>query len=180
MRVTGLARLTLVLSAAGCALTSRREADATPDFSGLYLTTQTDQVAVCSPRPLPASLAQDSATGFSQTVTHYEPFLVRVEQQDSQLRVTPLDKDRQPLAKPFAGTLKQDGSYTVTRNLTEGAAHGFSIEQEARAGGTFELAGASARFTASGKFRYLFREDSHTDSVFTTCTVAIAASGTRQ
>jgi hypothetical protein len=161
-------------------MTSRREAGAVADFSGLYLTTQTDQAAVCSPRALPQSLAQDSAFALSQTESEYEPFLVRVEQQDSRLQLTPLSKDGQPLGRPFTGTIERDGRYTVTRSLREGAAHGYSIEQQARAGGTFEVAGASARFTAKGEFRYLFRQGSYSDAVFTTCTVAVSASGTRR
>ena len=52
---------------------------------------ETDQVAACSPQPLPAPLSQDSAITFPRTVTHDERFLIRVQEDGSRLSATPRD-----------------------------------------------------------------------------------------
>jgi hypothetical protein len=77
-------RATLTLALLGCAASGQREAKLAPvGFSGEYETTQTDQVAVCSPQPLPTPLSQDSAITFPGNATNYEPFLIRVQQDGS-------------------------------------------------------------------------------------------------
>jgi len=187
MKVPKPGRATLTLALLGCAASGQREAKVAPvDFSGEYETTQTDQVAVCSPQPLPTPLSQDSAITFPDTVTNYEPFLVRIQQHDSQLTGTALDiKQRQPLGGEFTGKIEDDGSFTLTRNLREvdgqrEGGHRFFIEQQFNVSGKFQQAAGTARLTASGNVRYVFREGSHSGPVFTTCTVANSASGTRR
>jgi hypothetical protein len=187
MKVPKPGRATLTLALLGCAASGQREAKVAPvDFSGEYEATQTDQVAVCSPQPLPTPLSPDSAIIFPRNVTNYEPFLIRVQQDDSRLSATPLDiKQRQPLGGEFTGTIEEDGSFTVTRNFrdVEGQREGgrrFFVEQQFNASGKFQQAAGTARVTFSSNVRYQFREGSHSGPVFTTCTVANSASGTRR
>ena len=187
MKVPRPGRATLTLALLGCAASSQREAKLAPvDFSGEYETTQTDQVAVCSPQPLPTPLSQDSAITFPRNVTNYEPFLVRVQQDDSRLSATPLDiKQRQPLGGEFTGKIEEDGSFTVTRNSREvegqrEGGHRFFVEDQHNASGKFQQAAGTARITWLGNVRLQFREGSHSGPVFTTCTVANSGSGTRR
>ena len=187
MRVAKCGRATLVLTLLGCPSAGRREADLTPsvNFSGEYETTQTDQVAMCSPQPLPAPLSQDSAITFPRTVTHYEPFLIRVQQDGSRLSATPLDMQRKSLGGEFTGKIEKEGSFTLTRNHREiegerEGGHRFFVEQQFEVDGKFQEAAGLARVTVSGNVRYLFREGSHSGPLFTTCTLANSASGTRR
>jgi hypothetical protein len=187
MKVPKPGRATLTLALLGCAASGQREAKVAPvDFSGEYEATQTDQVAVCSPQPLPTPLSPDSAATFARDVTNYEPFLVRFQQDDSRLSGTPLDiKQRQPLGKEFTGRVEKDGSFTLSRNLREvegqrEGGHRFFVEQQFNVSGKFQQAADAARFTASGNVRFIFREGSHSGPVFTTCTLANSASGTRR
>jgi hypothetical protein len=187
MKVPKPGRATLTLALLGCAASGQREAKVAPvDFSGEYEATQTDQVAVCSPQPLPTPLSPDSAITFPRNVTNYEPFLIRVQQDGSRLSATPLDiKQRQPLGGEFTGRIEEDGSFTTTRNYREvegprEGGHRFYMEQQFNSSGKFQQAAGTARITFSSNVSYQFREGSHSGPVFTTCTVANSASGTRR
>ena len=186
MKVPKPGRATLTLALLGCAASGQREAKVAPvDFSGEYEATQTDQVAVCSPQPLPTPLSPDSAITFSRSDTTYEPFLIRVQQDGSRLSATPLDISGNPSGGEFTGRIEEDGSFTTTRNFREvegqrEGGHRFFVEQQFNSSGKFQQAAGTARVTFSSNVRYQFREGSHSGPVFTTCTVANSASGSRR
>jgi hypothetical protein len=87
---------------------------------------------------------------------------------------------------PLTGTVRPDGSYSISRTLALGPEGGprqggrrFFLEQVMSVRGRFEQTLAGVREAATGSAAYRFHADSAGGAVFTTCTVSFTGSGTR-
>ena len=194
----------LVLLAAGIACVGGRETTsdtagaagvasaAGPAFDvvGFYHFTQISRPDSCAPQPLPrpapATAATDDEYFAASARTDTLVAGLRVTRTDSGLTFVASDTLGGNAGPPFTVEIRPDGGYSTRRSLPAEPEGGprrggrrFFVEQQQRAEGRFEPGDGTPRFAAEGEFAHVFREDSASGAIFTTCTRRYTVSGTR-